>query len=97
MFDEDMRLKAIEDFDLWLKIALKYKIDFINKPLIVYDERSGGISKGFFKKLTRYYLIAYKFYKGKHVDLRVFIETILRVLCKSFLGIIVEYGRKTNN
>jgi len=31
-------LKLGEDFDLWLRIALKYKVAFLNKPLAYYNQ-----------------------------------------------------------
>jgi glycosyltransferase involved in cell wall biosynthesis len=31
-------LKFAEDFDLWLRIALKYKIGYLNKPLSFYNQ-----------------------------------------------------------
>lgn len=31
-------LKLGEDFDLWLRIALKYKVGFLNKPLAFYNQ-----------------------------------------------------------
>lgn len=31
-------LKLGEDFDLWLRIALKYQVAFVNKPLVCYNQ-----------------------------------------------------------
>ena len=31
-------LKLGEDFDLWIRIALKYKVAFLNKPLAFYNQ-----------------------------------------------------------
>ena len=31
-------LKLGEDFDLWIRIALKYKVVFLNKPLSNYNQ-----------------------------------------------------------
>lgn len=45
-FDEDKKFIAIEDFDLWLKIAYNEKVSYINEPLIVYNESKNGISYG---------------------------------------------------
>ena len=32
----DTNLKSSQDFDLWLRIAKKYKVDYINEPLVNY-------------------------------------------------------------
>lgn len=34
-FDE--KLKAKEDYDMWLRISKRYKVDFVDKPLVIYD------------------------------------------------------------
>lgn len=42
VFDEfggfNPELRIGEDFDLWIRIALKYKIAFFNKPLVYYNQ-----------------------------------------------------------
>lgn len=40
-FDEDKRLKAKEDHDLWLRICKRYKVDYVDQPLAIYDAHSG--------------------------------------------------------
>ncbi len=35
-------LKLGEDFDLWLRIALKYKVAFLDKPLAYYNQNAEG-------------------------------------------------------
>lgn len=44
-FDENKNLRAVEDFDLWLKIARDKKVAFINEPLSIYREHAKNISK----------------------------------------------------
>lgn len=39
LFDEHSR---VEDWDLWIRIAEKYPIGFIDKPLVYYGQRTGG-------------------------------------------------------
>jgi len=36
LFNENMELIAVEDYELWLRIAYYYKAIFINKPLLMY-------------------------------------------------------------
>lgn len=42
VFDEEkgfkQTLKLGEDFDLWIRVALKYKVVFLNKPLAYYNQ-----------------------------------------------------------
>lgn len=39
-------LKLGEDFDLWIRIALKYKVAFLNRPLSNYNQDVDGASRG---------------------------------------------------
>lgn len=43
-FDEDPELIAVEDYDLWLKIAERWKIGWIHEPLARYRLSSGSLS-----------------------------------------------------
>ena len=45
-FDEDRRMIAAEDFDLWLRIARVAVIDFIAEPLVIYRLHEGNLSSG---------------------------------------------------
>ena len=42
LFDED--LKECEEYDLWLRIAARYPMGFINKSLAVYVDNPDGVS-----------------------------------------------------
>lgn len=44
-FDESPDLIANEDYDMWLRIASKHDIAYINKPLVVYRIHDQGISR----------------------------------------------------
>lgn len=44
VFDEGGNFVPAEDYDLWLRIAARYQIDYINKPLIKYRDHSTNIS-----------------------------------------------------
>jgi len=52
LFDEDRELFAIEDYDLWLRITRRYKVDFVNKPLVKYrihkDKISGSRKRSYY-------------------------------------------------
>jgi glycosyltransferase involved in cell wall biosynthesis len=41
-FNEDPTLRAIEDYEYWLRVALQYKIGFVKEPLAMYRVHSGG-------------------------------------------------------
>ena len=54
LFDTNSALIAIEDTDLWLRIALKYKIKCTNdSSLLLYRIQRQGISYGYIQKLRR--------------------------------------------
>jgi glycosyltransferase involved in cell wall biosynthesis len=44
-FDESHELIGLEDYDLWLKLALKFKIGFIDKIVSVYRIHENNISE----------------------------------------------------
>jgi len=46
-FDE--RLSAQEDYELWLRIAVKYPIHYIDKPLVFMTEHADSLSQDFSK------------------------------------------------
>lgn len=50
VFDEmqgfKTHLKLGEDFDLWIRIALKYKVAFLNKPLANYNQDVDVVNRG---------------------------------------------------
>ena len=51
-FDEDPQVSAIEDWDLWLRIAKRYKITFLPQTLGLYRMHSSGLSTAT-KQITR--------------------------------------------
>jgi len=54
LFDEDMGLKAVEDYDLWLSIAYREKVSLIDEPLAIYRLHSDNISSDFLPFMKRY-------------------------------------------
>ncbi|MFQ5964188.1 MAG: glycosyltransferase family 2 protein [Candidatus Scalinduaceae bacterium] len=51
LFEES--LDIIEDHDMWLRVAMKYEIAFLNEVLSLYREHSQGRSKGVEKTMKR--------------------------------------------
>jgi glycosyltransferase involved in cell wall biosynthesis len=51
-FDEDRRLSGCDDWFVWLKIALKYKIDVTPQTVAVYSLHESNYSKNESKMLT---------------------------------------------
>ena len=67
LFDTDPDLIAIEDADLWLRIALKHVIKCTgSSPLFLYRIQPGGISQGHVQRMRRSLIISkrYKKYAG---------------------------------
>jgi len=68
LFDEDRRLKAIEDFDLWLSISRRENIDYLNEPVGIYrahgtnTSSSGGITQF----IKRYFFLVKKWKDEVH-------------------------------
>ena len=66
-FDENLTRLGVEDRDLWYRIALKYKIEYVDKPLAKYRYREDSMSKNFNKmQKARYYMINKYFPNKKH-------------------------------
>lgn len=91
-FDEDVRLKAVEDFDLWLRIAMQYKIGFIDKPLVIHREGVDSLTKGLLIKIKRHHIVPCKFYKKRYVGIGLFIRKAFIILFKSIFDLI-HYNR----
>jgi len=91
-FDTDPNLIAIEDIDLWLRIALKYIIRCTdNLPLILYRVHPQNISYGYVRNIRRT-LIIKKRYK-KYVGNFLFLVSLLLMpanICKQIIKIIIK-------
>ena len=61
IFDTDKRLRAIEDYDLWLRIAKIKRITYIDEPLVVYREHGSNTSIGISPYLLRYLQVVKKY------------------------------------
>ncbi|KHE94085.1 MAG: glycosyltransferase [Candidatus Scalindua brodae] len=53
-FDIDIKFRAIEDYDLWLRIAKNKRIDYVDEPLVAYREHGGNTSIGIKPYFLRY-------------------------------------------
>jgi hypothetical protein len=63
-FDTDIKLRAIEDFALWLKIAKNKQIAYVDEPLVVYREHGSNTSIGIKSYLLRYLQLIKKYRHG---------------------------------
>lgn len=60
LFDTDKKLIAIEDYDLWLRIAKIKHIGYLDESLMIYRLHQGNISYGIKPYLLRYLRVANK-------------------------------------
>ncbi|KJU82099.1 glycosyltransferase-like protein, family 2 [Candidatus Magnetobacterium bavaricum] len=79
LFNEANDLIAIEDYDLWLKIAKNKKIGYINTPLAVYRIHDNNLSKQLIPYLKRHMKILLKY----RTDIDSF------TLIKKFLYVVI--------
>lgn len=59
-FDEDSRMIAIEDFDLWLRIARVAAIGFMTEPMVIYRMHEANLSGGVSCFSSRYFYLVRK-------------------------------------
>ena len=71
-------LKLGEDFDLWIRIALKYKVVFLNEPLAFYNQDSDPVWRGIGRlQEPRYHMLwNLEYLKGEEKDNPVFKQLI---------------------
>lgn len=79
-FDENPKLVAAEDYDMWLRIARINRLAYVdNEPLLLYRVRQESISKNIIGNWKKEMLIAkrYRIYVKKRVFLRkIFMITV---------------------
>jgi len=83
LFNTDPNLIAIEDADLWLRIALKYNIKCTDDlPLLIYRIHSQSISQGFKQRTKRSIILRkrYKKYAGNYLFCMAVLLKILRII-----------------
>lgn len=90
LFDTDPNLIAIEDTDLWLRIALKYIVKCTDDlPLLIYRIQSQRISQGFKQKSKRSLIIRkrYKKYAGNYLFCMAVLLKIARIIKQKLIHI----------
>ncbi|MFH1352777.1 MAG: glycosyltransferase [bacterium] len=60
LFDED--LPVLEDWDMWIKISMRYKILYIREPLVICHDLPGSINKNWRKIILARKNILRKYY-----------------------------------
>jgi glycosyltransferase involved in cell wall biosynthesis len=92
LFSEDPALRSIEDYDYWLRIALKKQIGFIDEPLALYRVHSSGVSKTVNEsKLNQRVLRSFENSPGV-ADREKIVSRIYGLYCKSAI-----YSWRTGN
>lgn len=82
LFNVDINMVAIEDTDLWLKIALEYKVKCTDdSPLLLYRIQPQGISHGYLKKMRRSLVIKKRFKNqaGNYLFFKAMLLTLLDI------------------
>lgn len=87
-FNEDKGLITIEDYDLWLSIARKEKIDFIDEPLAIYRMSQDGTlsTYGIFSFFSKTKTIMKKF--GPMVPRRILFRKYLSFYIRMWMAYI---------
>lgn len=45
-FDEDPRLRGVEDYELWIRLSLDTTFGYVDEPLLIYRRLSSGLGQG---------------------------------------------------
>ena len=61
LFDEDRKFISIEDYELWLRIAMHYPVGYISERLANYRVHSSNISSNLEASIKKNFFIAEKF------------------------------------
>lgn len=90
LFNTDPNLIAIEDADLWLRIALKHIIKCTDDlPLLIYRIQSQSISQGFIQRAKRSIILRkrYKKYAGNYLFCMAVLLKVLRIIKQKLIRI----------
>lgn len=85
-FKEDARLFAIEDYDYWLRVASKFSVGLINKPLVYYRVHAGQISNSPISTIRKLGMMYVVFFISNELKKYRFIVFLMAV--KYYLGYI---------
>ena len=75
-------IKLGEDFLLWIKIALKYKVAFLNKPLSFYNQDVEAVNRGVIRKgydpdtFMTFHFDQFEEEEKKNPDLKVLLDRL---------------------
>lgn len=53
----DAKLRALEDWDLWLRIALRYRFDRVEEPLVEYRDLGDSMSKDYYRMTEAFFQV----------------------------------------
>jgi len=87
LFDE--ALVSAEDWDLWLRIAEYYSIDFVDEPLVLLRQHSQNSQKDEGRMLGGELLFANKLFMQKHLPLKNIMRLAIRIQSARRKGVIL--------
>ena len=89
VFNTDPAFLALEDTDLWLRIARRYDIICTAEaPLFLYRVNPQGISRGFLKKIRRSWVMKKNYIKpaGKYLFCRSLLLSVLDIVKQGLMS-----------
>lgn len=100
LFDEDKKIIAIEDYDLWLRISQSERINFVNEPLGIYRVHQNNISLNIPLFIKRYAYFLKKWERRTNFLLMalkylLFIGDVFRLFGRSFLLQLKQFKFKS--
>ena len=92
----DPLMQSVQDYDVWLRIAEKYEIDYIDEPLVIYHEHNDGrITTNPQKRINGTTRLCQKFQTYLDADRRLWWEKH-RELSRQY-ALNGEYGKAVKN
>lgn len=98
-FDESREIFTGEDYELWLRIAKRYKIRYIGIPLVKYRIHAGALQKMYFdrRKLLKVSKEIYKkLLERKVIDLKVYRQLIDKLNYQELILKLVKNDETVN-
>lgn len=99
LFDTDIKLRAIEDYALWLKIAKNKHVAYIDEPLVVYREHGSNTSIGIMPYLFRYLQLIKKYRHdvSKKLLIRKYLLIFMTICILIIKKVLAKVGGKNRN
>jgi glycosyltransferase involved in cell wall biosynthesis len=69
LFDEDVNLVAVEDWDYWIRLSKEYRVVSSAEPSAIYREHGKNISKGLRQQLNRCLYLSKKLVRSGTISL----------------------------